>query len=394
MKKFIISCFLFLFFLPSVYAERTTETIVILRHGEKPLFGLGQLNCKGLNRGLLLPKVLVDKFGKPDYIYAPDPKDALFEGIGTFNYVRPLATITPLATQLNLPVNTHYGYNDNDALASELVSPAYHQSLVFVAWEHLKAYEMARKIMSLSGGNPWNIPFWNEWDYDSLYIISIDWKANPARVIFIHDYQKLDGQSGTCPTQYKQVAENKNETFVKTQRFIFIPEAEAQIPERGQLSCQGINRALRLTQRLNQTFNGIDRFVAADPVHTVSDENGNAHYYQRAVMTLEPATINAGKPLYTPYGYQDTAAIATYLLDDDFYGKTLAIAWPRKEMLDLVQTLYQAVGGNVLEIPTGLPDRDNMYVITVSRTRDTSKSSFAIVPENLNNQSTICPRSI
>lgn len=49
------------------------ETIVCIRHGEKPLLGLGQLTPRGLNRGLALPEVLLTKFGKPSFIFAPDP---------------------------------------------------------------------------------------------------------------------------------------------------------------------------------------------------------------------------------------------------------------------------------------------------------------------------------
>ena len=43
----------------------TVETIVCIRHGEKPPGGLGQLTCQGLNRALALPKVLLGKFGTP-----------------------------------------------------------------------------------------------------------------------------------------------------------------------------------------------------------------------------------------------------------------------------------------------------------------------------------------
>ncbi len=33
------------------------ETLVFVRHGEKPAQGYGQLNCQGLNRALALPAV-------------------------------------------------------------------------------------------------------------------------------------------------------------------------------------------------------------------------------------------------------------------------------------------------------------------------------------------------
>ncbi|ABU43618.1 hypothetical protein AR158_C072L [Paramecium bursaria Chlorella virus AR158] len=46
------------------------KTIVFVRHGEKPYLGLGQLDCKGLNRSLALPDVLISKYGIPTKIYA------------------------------------------------------------------------------------------------------------------------------------------------------------------------------------------------------------------------------------------------------------------------------------------------------------------------------------
>ena len=49
------------------------ETIVMVRHGEKPAAGLGQLNCQGLHRSLALPRVLQQKFGTPTAIFAPNP---------------------------------------------------------------------------------------------------------------------------------------------------------------------------------------------------------------------------------------------------------------------------------------------------------------------------------
>jgi hypothetical protein len=88
------------------------ETIVAIRHAEKPPGGLGQLTCRGLNRALALPKVLIGRFGKPDAIYAPDPADEVMDGSNSYSYVRPLVTIEPTAIALGMPVNTQIGYGD------------------------------------------------------------------------------------------------------------------------------------------------------------------------------------------------------------------------------------------------------------------------------------------
>jgi hypothetical protein len=60
------------------------ETIVGIRHGEKPLLGLGQLTCKGLNRALALSQVLLEKFGRPSSIFAPDPNQVTHDPGGEF----------------------------------------------------------------------------------------------------------------------------------------------------------------------------------------------------------------------------------------------------------------------------------------------------------------------
>src|SRR5467141_1368889 len=88
------------------------ETIVCVRHGEKPPAGLGQLTCQGLNRALRLPQVLIAKFGKPDFIFAPDPKQVNQFPFGYFFFVLSFVTFEPSAIKCSLPVNTHFGFTD------------------------------------------------------------------------------------------------------------------------------------------------------------------------------------------------------------------------------------------------------------------------------------------
>src|SRR5438093_10170673 len=90
---------------------RADQTIVFMRHGEKPSGGYGQLTCQGFNRSLALPLVLTSKFGRPTKLYAPSPAVRISDNAGSFYYVRPLATIEPTAIKLGMPVNTKYGYN-------------------------------------------------------------------------------------------------------------------------------------------------------------------------------------------------------------------------------------------------------------------------------------------
>jgi len=180
--------------------ELSKETIVFLRHGEKPKEGLGQLNCKGLNRAMALPKVLDAKFGKPAAIFAPNPSKRKEDGAQTYDYVRPLATIEPTAIRLGLPVDTTFGYEDIDDLRKALEKPDYHGATLFVAWEHRLAEHLAKKLMAEHGGEKDTVPKWESPDFDSLYVVTITWssKGKASAVAFDKQRQGLDGQPDAC----------------------------------------------------------------------------------------------------------------------------------------------------------------------------------------------------
>ncbi|MDR3792665.1 MAG: hypothetical protein P4L03_04705 [Terracidiphilus sp.] len=180
----------------------TTETIVVFRHGEKPEKGLGQLTCRGLNRALALPSVLLSKFGKPDYLFAPDPAVQVHDGLfGVYSYVRPLATIEPTAIRLGMPVNAQIGYPQIDRLQAELTSGKYSSSTVFVAWEHYYEERFARNIVQSFGGDPSQVPSWSNSEYDMIYVIRITRSEGRASVSFAVDHEGLDGKlSDDCPT--------------------------------------------------------------------------------------------------------------------------------------------------------------------------------------------------
>src|SRR3954467_9737903 len=147
---------------------RAEETIVFMRHGEKPSGGYGQLTCQGFNRALALHDVLVAKYGKPTYLYAPSPAAQVTDSAGSFYYVRPLATIEPTAVRLGMPVRTKYAYTDIATVQAALVTAAKANTTIFVAWEHLYLQKLVQNIMNKYGGRV-VVPAWTSTDYDSLY---------------------------------------------------------------------------------------------------------------------------------------------------------------------------------------------------------------------------------
>src|SRR5205814_7821219 len=131
---------------------RGEQTIVFFRHGEKPSGGYGQLTCQGLNRALALPTVLLANYGKPSYLYAPNPAVKVSDPAGSFYYVRPLATIEPTAVRVGMSINTRYGYTDRAGLEATLITPTKANSTIFVAWEHAQLVLIVQDIMNRYGG--------------------------------------------------------------------------------------------------------------------------------------------------------------------------------------------------------------------------------------------------
>jgi hypothetical protein len=180
-------------------ATSATETIVFIRHGEKPADDKGQLTCQGLNRALALPKVLFAKFGRPDFIFAPLTAPTDWHG-RFYCYIRPLMTIEPTAIMAGLPVDTRFPAPDIGGLQKELTASPYRSALVFVAWEHRLLVACVRHLLEGLGDAADKVPDWPAGDYDSIYIVKIRTSPAARTAAFTEDREMLDGLSDVCPT--------------------------------------------------------------------------------------------------------------------------------------------------------------------------------------------------
>lgn len=172
------------------------ETIVIVRHGEKPALGLGQLSCQGLNRSLALPEVLLRRYGIPAALFAPNPAMKKKDHGVVYPYVRPLATIEPLAIRVGKPVNIDWGMRDVDALAAHLLAQT--EGTYVVAWEHHYGEKLARVLLSALKSRA-EVPEWDNADFDSIYVIRIRTLQGGGRhADFSRDAEGLDGLPDAC----------------------------------------------------------------------------------------------------------------------------------------------------------------------------------------------------
>lgn len=186
--------------LPHVEIATAKETIVLLRHGEKPSTGLGQLSCQGLNRALALPEVLLKKFGKPDAIFAPNPSIKKEDFGVQYPYIRPLATIEPTAIRVGLPVNVQWGFDDIEPLKQALMDSSLKDATVFVIWEHRLLDKIAQGLLLNLHASPEIVPTWDRDDFDGIYVITVSEGNSGSRsAVFQADKEGLNRQSTICP---------------------------------------------------------------------------------------------------------------------------------------------------------------------------------------------------
>ncbi|POA17391.1 histidine phosphatase family protein [Pseudomonas sp. FW300-N1A1] len=180
-----------------------TQTLVFLRHAEKPAGGLGQLNCQGLNRAIDLAQLLPEKFGKADFVFAANPTRNVEEGEldNSYSYIRPLMTISPSAIKLGLPVNIEFSANDTSELADELLHNKYHNATIYTAWSHGYLPELINKVAQEAVGGKQSITDdWQSGDFDSLYVLTLTWHNGKATLQSQHFKQGLDNGDEACPT--------------------------------------------------------------------------------------------------------------------------------------------------------------------------------------------------
>ena len=162
------------------------ETIIIIRHAEKPKAGLGQLSVTGLKRSLLLPDFFKKHFPKPDYIFAPNPAIKHFENHGDKKhhyYIRPLLTIAPTAITLGMPVNTGIGLDTPENLVKKLLESKYHSSTIYVAWEHSQIVDIAKMLIRHFNSDT-KVPGWSNKDFNMIFVFTIDWNKKLEKLKF------------------------------------------------------------------------------------------------------------------------------------------------------------------------------------------------------------------
>ena len=143
--------------------------------------------------------MLLQKYGTPNFIFAPNPAQKIAINGVKFPYIRALVGIEPTAIRVGLPIETKFGYKDIGPLQEELLSPRYSHSLIFVAWEHGQIEKLVRNILEKHGVDSAIVPKWNDDDYESIYVLRV--RSGPEKKVvptFQLDLEGLNGLPKDC----------------------------------------------------------------------------------------------------------------------------------------------------------------------------------------------------
>lgn len=178
---------------------------------------------------------------------------------------------------------------------------------------------------------------------------------------------------------------------VGEQKIVFIRHAEKPAAGLGMVNCQGLNRALALPPVLLGKFGKPGYVFASDP-HDQKPDDGGVFNYLRPVLTIAPTAVQAGLPVNTSFGFEDTAGLRRELEGARYANALVFVAWEHKELEVMVKALLDGFGADKTVVPRWKgSDFDSIYVVTVRRSVNGTTASFAIDHQQLNGQNTACP---
>ena len=175
-----------------------------------------------------------------------------------------------------------------------------------------------------------------------------------------------------------------------TETMVFFRHGEKPSGGYGQITCQGLRRALALPHVLLRQFGTPQYLFAPNPVPMIGDSAGTFHYV-RPLATIEPTAIRLGLPVNAQYGYDDIARLQTELLGSTYAASTVFVSWEHLKLQTLVQNLMNVYGGGAAVPAWGSSDYDSIYVVRLTRAGGATTATFEHDFEGLNGLPTTCP---
>lgn len=189
------------------------------------------------------------------------------------------------------------------------------------------------------------------------------------------------------------------ESAARVETVVFIRHGEMPANDEGQLTCQGLNRALALPDMLLARY-GAAQFVFAPattkkpvPKGTTGVAPGKTYSYVRALMTIEPTAVRLGLPVETRFAYDEIGGLQSELLLPAYQRATVFVAWESTAMEQLVKRLLSAFGSDAGDVPGwAAEDYDGIFVVRLRTEGGKRTVTFAREQQGLDGLSVDCPK--
>ena len=160
----------------------------------------------------------------------------------------------------------------------------------------------------------------------------------------------------------------------------------------GQLTCQGLQRALALPSVLIPRYGRPRELLAPNPAELKPDRGGFFAYI-RPLATLEPTAIRLEMPVNLGYKLSDYGALANYLLAPGSEDSTFFIAWEHHQIDSIAKLLIAPFDSALAQtVPHwGDKDFDSIYKNSLEGQGTTRTVKFSIDKEGLDGLPMVCP---
>ena len=198
------------------------------------------------------------------------------------------------------------------------------------------------------------------------------------------------GVSATATFAATSIAGNTTPPPVATQTMVFFRHGEKPAGGFGQITCQGLRRALALPDVLISRFGQPQHIFAPNPLPKVDDPAGNFHYV-RPLATIEPTAIRLGLPVNAQYGFVDVAGLQNELLSPGYAASTIFVSWEHAKLVQVVQNIMNFYKSGVTVPAWTSGDYDSLYIVRLVNANGTITAQFERDVQGLKNLPTTCP---
>ncbi len=160
----------------------------------------------------------------------------------------------------------------------------------------------------------------------------------------------------------------------------------------GQLSCQGLQRALALPDVLISKYGRPLELFAPNPAESKPDR-GILYAYIRPLATIEPTAIRLEMPVNLSYSLSNYSALTSYLLGPGMENSTYFVAWEHHQIDAIAKLLIAPFDNELAQTVKHWPDNDfdSIYRITLDGRGESRKATFTVDQQKMVNLPVNCP---